>query len=106
MFWMRVHNVYLQIASEIGLLGMIVFILLLIKLLRTVRHIQVRFKATPSGRELVRLAAASEASLLAFALAGLFHPIAFHFYFYYIAGFALALKAIASSQEHGRWALG
>ena len=99
LYWAHVHNVYLQIASEIGVIGMVVFILLLVKLLKSLRQIQGKFKGDSDQRGLIVFAAATETSLLAFMIAALFHPIAYHFYFYYIAGLALALKSIAS-QTH------
>ena len=33
--------------------------------------------------------------LLAFAVAGLFHPVAYYFYFYYLAGLAVAVQRAA-----------
>jgi putative inorganic carbon (HCO3(-)) transporter len=98
-FWSGVHNVYLQIASEIGVLGAIVFVLLIIRLFKSVRLIQTEFKEEHKQQELVVLAGAAETSLLAFCIAALFHPVAYHFYFYYIAGFVMALKAIAGRNE-------
>lgn len=94
-FWSQVHNVYLQIASEIGVPGVIVFVLLLLRLLKGVRQIQAQYRGHARHQELVLLATATEISLLAYCIAGLFHPVAYHFYFYYIAGFALALQGIA-----------
>jgi len=99
LYWAHAHNVYLQIASEIGVLGMIVFVLLAISLLRSVRLIQAQYKGAHQQQELVVLAAATETGLLAFCIAALFHPVAYHFYFYYIAGFVMALKAIASRDK-------
>ncbi len=99
LLWFHVHNVYLQIASEIGILGMIVFVLIVIALLKSVRLIQTQFRGELHQQELVVLAAAAETSLLAFCVAALFHPVAYHFYFYYIAGFVMALKAIAGRNK-------
>lgn len=99
LLWSRVHNVFLQIASEIGVLGMIVFVLLIIRLLKSVRLIQTEFKEEHKQQELVVLAGAAETSLLAFCIAALFHPVAYHFYFYYVAGFVLALKAISEQED-------
>ena len=44
-------------------------------------------------RDLFLLAEGIQVSLFAFAIAALFHPVAYHFYFYYIAGLALAARA-------------
>jgi hypothetical protein len=42
---------------------------------------------------------AIQVSLVAFAVAALFHPSAYHFYFYYVAGLAVAARAIAEGQR-------
>ena len=99
LYWAHVHNVYLQIAAEIGVLGAIVFVLLIIRLFKSVRLIQTKFKEEHTQQELVVLAGAAETSLLAFCIAAFFHPVAYHFYFYIIGGFVMALKAIASRNE-------
>jgi hypothetical protein len=44
------------------------------------------------ARDLTQFAQATRLSLIAFGVAGLFHPVAYHFYFYYLAGLASALR--------------
>jgi hypothetical protein len=36
-----------------------------------------------------------QTSLVAFSLAGIFHPVAYHPYFYYIAGLGVAMQTMA-----------
>jgi hypothetical protein len=45
---------------------------------------------------MVRYGAALEISLVAFAVAAMFHPVGYHFYFYILAGLAVALRSIQS----------
>lgn len=97
LYWAHVHNVYLQIAAEIGIAGLVVFLLLLRRLLKGLRQGQARMKRDPARQEVVLLTAACEISLLAFAVAAFFHPVAYHFYFYYLAGFAIALQRIGEA---------
>jgi hypothetical protein len=40
---------------------------------------------------------AVEVSLAAFAVAGMFHPVGYHFYFYIIAGLAVALGTLGTT---------
>jgi O-antigen ligase len=96
LFWRGVHNVYLQIAAEIGIPAMVVFILLLIRLLKSMRQIQIRARKRGGNQDVAMLAIGSEISLVAFCVGALFHPVAYHFFFYYTAGFAVALKTIAN----------
>jgi O-antigen ligase len=90
-FWSMVHNVYLEIAADLGIPALVVFLLLFGTLIRYVRAIQASPGPGREGQELARLAGATEVSLWAYAVAAMFHPVAYHFYFFYIGGFAAAL---------------
>jgi putative inorganic carbon (HCO3(-)) transporter len=96
LYWAHVHNVYLQLAAEIGVPGLIFYVLLVAQLLRGLRQIEARFQRDLRHHEIYVLATACEVTLLAYCIAAFFHPVAYNFYFYYIAGFALALKGIAA----------
>src|SRR5438094_4887321 len=87
--WTGVHNVYLQIGSELGIVPGILFVVLLWKLLATMR--KSRLSAPPN---LTRLAWAVEGSLVAFAVGAMFLPVAYHFFFYINAGLAVAFKSL------------
>ncbi len=87
--WRRVHNVYLEYAVDLGLPGLALFLLLMASSWRSVRA------ATKSlNREVAQLSEGIEISLLAFAVAAFFHPAAYEFYFYFIAGLAVAAKVV------------
>ena len=92
--WKAVHNVYLEYAVDLGIPGLIMFLLLMVCCIRSTRFVQRRSAEVPALRELFYLAEGIQVSLIAFAVAALFHPAAYHFYFYYIAGLAVALKAV------------
>jgi len=91
--WKEVHNVYLQHAVDLGVPGLVLFLVLLTGCLRTAGEVRRRTAGIPAHRELFCLAEGIQISLAAFSVAALFHPVAYHFYFYYIAGLALALRA-------------
>jgi putative inorganic carbon (hco3(-)) transporter len=86
--WAGVHNVYLEIACDLGLLAGFLFIRLLWKLLVGMRHIRL----SSGERNVGALAEATEGSLVAFAVAAMFHAVSYHFYFYYLAGIAVAVN--------------
>jgi len=52
-------------------------------------------------RDLFLLAEGIQVSLAVFAVAALFHPVAYHFYFYYMAGLALAARAACDAETQG-----
>jgi O-antigen ligase len=94
--WTEVHNVYLQYAVELGLPGLVLFVLLLTHSLRSTAFAQ-RQATDERTRDLYYLAEGIQVSLLAFAVAALFYPGGYQFGFYYFAGLAAATRVIAGA---------
>jgi hypothetical protein len=92
--WRSVHNAYLQCAVDLGLPGMLLFVSLLAASLRAVRQVELRTAHEPALRELSIVAAGVRVTLAAFAVAAFFHPVAYQFYFFCVAGLAAALKNV------------
>jgi O-antigen ligase len=90
--WTSVHNVYLQYAVDLGLPGAVMFVLLLGASLRSAARAERRW-AEAGWDDMALLAAGVHVSLISFAVAAFFHPASYHFYFYYIAGLAVAVQA-------------
>jgi putative inorganic carbon (HCO3(-)) transporter len=88
-----VHNVYLQISTELGLIPGVLFIVLLWKLIINMKKI--KRPHVPKQGQLASLAEAVECGLLAFAIGGWFAPVAYTFYIYILAGMAVATKEMA-----------
>jgi O-antigen ligase/polysaccharide polymerase Wzy-like membrane protein len=91
--WRAVHNTYLEYGVDLGLPGFVLFLLLLWSSWKSARAAR-----RLGGRDLASLAEGIEISLVAFAFAALFHPAAYQFYFYYIAGLAVAVRTVASRE--------
>lgn len=89
--WRRVHNAYLQYGVDLGVPGLLLFVWLHVRAFLTARAVERRAAAVPAHRDLALLAAGVQVSLVAFAVAAMFHPIAYQFYFFSIAGLAVAL---------------
>lgn len=96
--WTAVHNVYLQYLVELGLPGLGLFLLLYVYCLRATGTVLRAWKANRSDG-LFHIAEGLRVSLIAFAFAALFHPVAYHFYFYTIAGLAIAAAAICAAEQ-------
>jgi O-antigen ligase len=90
-----VHNVYLQYASELGLPGLILFLMLFIAAVRSAAFVQRQAKRE-NNSELFYIGEALQLSLIAFSISAMFHPVAYHIHFYYMAGLAVAAKNILS----------
>src|SRR5690606_40639442 len=96
--WLAVHNVYLMIGVELGLPGLVLFLLFFAACLRSVNEVMRSSRRHPELDRMFYISEALRVSLWVFALAAVFHPVAWHFYFYYIAGLALAAKAVCDAE--------
>mgnify|MGYP001067677093 CR=1 FL=1 len=93
--WLDVHNVYLQLAVDMGLMGLLLYLLLLFQCLRVAGRASKGRAGKPAEPRMVFLAEGLFVSLLAFALSAMFYPVAYNFYFFYFAGMAIAAGRIA-----------
>ena len=96
--WRSVHNVYLQYAVDLGIPGFLLFAWLHLLCFRSAWAVERRARKDPDVAELGALAAGIQVSLVAFLVAAMFHPIAYQFYFFSIAGLAVALKNTCRAQ--------
>jgi putative inorganic carbon (HCO3(-)) transporter len=89
-----VHNIYMVIASEIGIPALIIFLILSYRLVKIMRSIQAKFKEEKEHQDIFYIAMALEISLIGYFLNGLFSPAAYKITFYYLAGLIIALNRI------------
>lgn len=94
--WSHVHNVYLEIAVDLGIPALLVYLLLFYRALRSVTEAKRAWRAR--GVELYHLAQGLEISLIGFAVAAMFYPVAYHFFFYYLVGLAVAVKKLCGQE--------
>lgn len=90
-----VHNVYLQIGAEVGVPALVVYLLANWHLFRGVRQSLKRVRQFPEAREFLALGNSIQIALVGFLVGAFFAPVAYHFYFFYIAGFAVTFQEIA-----------
>jgi O-antigen ligase len=100
--WQVIHNAYLEYAVDLGLPGLVLFLFLLACCLKSVKIAQRRIAKVPALKGLFLLAEGIQVSLIVFAFAALFHPVGFQYYFYYLAGLAVASRAVCEF-EGRRW---
>ena len=93
--WRYVHNVYLEYAVDLGLPGLLLFLWLFVALFRTAGRVRRRAVTDIALRDAGIVAGGVQAALVAFAVAAFFHPIAYQFYFFCIAGLALAVRNVS-----------
>jgi len=100
--WRSVHNAYLEYAVDLGLPGIVLFLLLLGATFRTVRRVERWSAPDPSLRDLTIFASGAQIALAAFAVAAVFHPIAYQFYFFCVAGLAVAVRNAYRTEVRAR----
>jgi len=96
--WKAVHNVYLEYAADLGLPGLALFLALFWSCFSRARRTQRAAAGRPGLEDLFHYGVAVEVSLAAFAVAGMFHPVGYHFHFYIIAGLAVALGMLKTKE--------
>jgi probable O-glycosylation ligase (exosortase A-associated) len=96
--WREVHNVYLEYAADLGLPGLALFLALFWSCISRARRTQRAAAGVPALDDVFHYGVAVEVSLAAFAVAGMFHPVGYHFYFYIVAGLAVAVGTLGSRE--------
>jgi len=92
--WVEVHNVYLQYGVDMGIPGMILFVALMVTCINATRKVLRQKAMAQEYDSLYFITEALLISLIAFTVAGIFHPVAYQLFFYYIGGLALSVKYI------------
>jgi len=90
--WRDVHNVYLQYAVDLGIPGLGLFLALFLTCFAAASAARSTIDRRRRAGDLTQFAQATRLSLIAFGVAGFFHPVAYQFYFYYVAGLASAFR--------------
>jgi O-antigen ligase len=88
------HNSYTQVAAELGMAAAVCYTLFVVTPLARLRRIE---RATLESRRasgFYYLSVGMQASIVAYMIGSFFGAIAYHWYVYYIVGYAVALRRI------------
>lgn len=97
---LETHNAYTQVAAEMGIAAMIVYIAFLIYPLKRLRLIERESLAKDSTRsKFYYLAIAMQASLWGYIVSSFFGAVAYHWYIYYLVGYAVCLHRLFLKTE-------
>ena len=99
--WLHVHNAYLVIAMDLGLPGLALLGTFIWRSLAALNRVRRRHLGAHGTPALLAAAEGVSTSLIAIAVAAVFHPIAYHVYLYYIAGLATAVTAMDAAEGLG-----
>ncbi len=95
------HNAYLEIAAELGVMGLIAYLILILAPLRSLHRIerQTRGMRTKREREMYWLSVSIQAAFIAYMVCSFFASIQYLWYLYYTAAYAVALRQIHAAEE-------
>jgi len=93
------HNGYLQVFNEIGLPALCFYVLFLVSVFRITAAIIKRYRKARGYRQVWLLAVAIQTSLIAYGVGSFFASVAFLWYVYYSAAFAVCLQQLLARAE-------
>jgi O-antigen ligase len=95
------HNAYLEIAAELGVMGLIAYLVVIIAPLRSLRRIErkTRDMRSKSEREMYWLSVSIQGAFIAYMVCSFFASIQYLWYLYYTAAYAVALRQIYAAEE-------
>jgi O-antigen ligase len=91
------HNSFLEVAAELGVGGLIAYLILIFAPFRALKRIEARtsnFLAADHEREIHHLSLAVQGSLVAYIVCSTFTSIEYLWYLYYPVAFAVALQKL------------
>jgi len=94
------HNSYLEVAAELGMAGLVAYLILIFTPLRMLSKIEKETAGSTSvkERELRFLTIGVQAAILAYVICSFFASIEYLWYLYYTAGYAIALRKIRAGE--------
>jgi probable O-glycosylation ligase (exosortase A-associated) len=97
------HNSYVEIAAELGLIGLVAYLIILFSSLRRMNRIEkeVALNPDPGLRETRYYAIGVQGALIAYAVGSFFASIEYLWYLYYAAFYAITLTTIYQAQMAG-----
>ena len=92
------HNAYMQVASELGFAGAVVYTMFIVAPLKRLRLIERETFAARRASKFYYLAVGLQASLVAYMVSSFFVSVAFYLYIYYLVGYAVCLRRLYESE--------
>ncbi|HKP47807.1 MAG TPA: O-antigen ligase family protein [Pyrinomonadaceae bacterium] len=93
------HNAYTQVASEMGIAALLIYLTFLITPFRKLRLAELSNPEAKRRSPLQYLAIGLQASLLGYMVGSFFASVAYLWYVYYLVAYSICLRRIASTQD-------
>ena len=91
---LETHNAYTQVAAEMGMAAMVIYIMFLVHPIRRLRLIENQSLDNPEQRRFYYLSIGLQASLVGFMVSSFFGAVAYQWYVYYLVGYAIGLHRV------------
>jgi len=91
---LETHNAYTQVAAEMGMAALVIYILFLVHPLRRLRLIENESYSKKEQTRFYYLAIGLQGSLVGFMVSSFFGAVAYHWYVYYLVGYAVCLHRL------------
>lgn len=88
------HNSYTQVASEMGIPAMVLYMMFLLAPLKRLRDVERESSYRMEDRKYYYLAIGLQASLIGFMVSSFFGAVAYQWYIYYLVGYAICLHRL------------
>jgi O-antigen ligase len=85
------HNSYTQVASELGMTALVIYVLLMLTPLKNLRRIENETRGHKEQARFYYLAVGLQASIIGYMVSSFFASVAFLWYLYYLVGYAVCL---------------
>jgi len=92
------HNAYTQVAAEMGLPALTVYLLFLVAAYKRLRRVQTETMNLPDKSRQYYLAIGLQASLVGYVVGSFFLSVAFEWFVYFIVGYAICLSRMCESK--------
>jgi putative inorganic carbon (hco3(-)) transporter len=88
------HNAYTQVASEMGMAALVVYIMFMVYPFKRLRLIENESDLQPERKRFYYLAIGLQASLAGYMVSSFFGSVAYQWYVYYLVGYAVCLHRL------------
>ena len=97
----RAHNSYIEVAAELGLAGLVAYLILIFGPLRSMKLIERETSQAidPDRRELRFLAAGVHASIVGYLVCAVFSSAQYQWYLFYPVAYAVSLRRLYAASE-------
>jgi O-antigen ligase len=91
---LQTHNAYTQVSSELGVLALVAYVILMVSPIRKLAAIERQMFLAGDYSWLYYLSIGVQASIIGYMVSSFFGPVAYNWYVYYVIAYAVCLRRI------------